>query len=295
MIGAILGDLIGTPYEGSLFNSANGKLLEHDCDFSDDTILTCAVADSILNRKDAAICLREWTLRYPSRGYGGRYYAWALDVNAENGDSWSNGCTMRISALSLLCSDEDMAETAYQITSLTHNCEESYRAVECYLKALVTAKRHKDARTIIRVMDLNQMYVKSVDEYVEKQYFDSSCTDSVPKAIAAAIEADSFESAMRNCIKIGGDIDTLCTMAGAIAEYLYGVPEEYILWGWELLPSEIQEIVLSEYDMNSISELVAKLKPMPATQVHDEESIKIEKGILNKLKNFFISNPEDAL
>jgi hypothetical protein len=84
-------------------------------------------------------------------------------------------------------------------------------------------------------------------------------------------------------------------MAGAIAEYLYGIPEEYILWGWELLPSEIQEIVLSEYDMDSISELAAKLKPIPITRMQNEECIKIEKGILNKLKNFFISKPEDVL
>lgn len=291
MIGAILGDLIGTPHEGALYESGMGELFSSESDFSDDTVLTCAVADAILHKKDYAKTLREWTKRYPNRGYGERYYAWAIDDTAPNGTSWSNGATMRISPLSMLCSDEERSVVAMCVTNTSHDHEQSYNWVMALLHMMNVAKKTRSPDALLSEANKHNLDLRRVSELLQDQYYESSCEDTVPKALSAAIDANCFEDVMRNCIRIGGDVDTIAAMAGGLAEFLYGIPKDYIERGWDKLPEEMRSIILLEYGASRIDEIIELLKPRHenaagSAYADEEQNAIVQKSFLQSVWDF---------
>lgn len=249
MLGAITGDIIGMPHEGALFMDPPSELMCRDCEFTDDTVLTVAVAQALCEDRDIAESLRGWWFRYPKRGYGGWFQRWASVPGAAAPESTSNGSAMRVSPVAMLCREQTLAVgVAGTQARATHYSDEAVRGAKAIALATHMAIHGADTSQIRKVIESNFYRLnRSVADYREDQYFECACDDTVPKALVAALEADCFEQVMVNAILIGGDVDTIAAMAGGVGEGLYGIPSEMADWAFSRLPEEMQEVVRREY------------------------------------------------
>jgi len=249
MIGAIVGDIVGSRFEGSLFQREPIDLVNPLCEFTDDTVLTVAVAESLLRDHKPEQSFRAWWNKYPTRGYGEWFRTWARDELAEANPSNSNGAAMRASPIALLgTSQEQVMETARRYAAATHNTVEAKRGAEAIAVLTWFSARERDL-SFLRVVCETDYYKlpSTVADYQEDQKFELRCDDTVPKAIVAVLEANCFEEAMINAVKIGGDVDTIACMAGGMAENLWGVPESLGDWAWEKLPNEMKAVLEELY------------------------------------------------
>jgi ADP-ribosylglycohydrolase len=249
MIGAIIGDIVGSRYEGSLFQRDPIELKNPICHFTDDTVLTVAVAESLLRGHKPEDCYRSWWHRYPDRGYGGWFSQWARDPDAPANASNSNGGAMRVSPIAMLGTSQDQViQSCRDFTRPTHDTDEAIRGAEAIAVLTWFAKNDPD-KSMLRTVATTDYYPleQTVADYMEDQKFELRCDDTVPKAIVAVLEANSFEEAMTNAVKIGGDVDTIACMAGGMAEGLWGVPESLGDWAWEILPQEMKTILEELY------------------------------------------------
>ena len=235
MLGAIIGDIIGSRYE---FHNIKVKEFELFCDkccFTDDTILTCATAEWLLTNQKPEEILRKWGNLYKNRTYedgkvnafGGGFTKWLETGEAYNAKT--NGCIMRLSPIPLMVDDLKVAlKKAVELTSITHNHPESLLATRVYIETMYMVKQGISSQIIKNYVSNKYGYdlSKSVDE-IRPEYnkFYTSCKNSVPQAIICALDANSYEDAIRNAVSLGGDSDTLACMAGGIAEIRFGVPE----------------------------------------------------------------------
>ena len=235
MLGSIIGDIIGSPYEFHNIKSKDFKLFCNNSCFTDDTILTCATAEWLLFGKDPKEVLKKWGNLYKNRTYeGGKVGAFGKGFTnwLKTGKPYSaktNGCVMRLSPIPLMIDDLKMAlNKAVELTSLTHNHDESILATRVYIETMYMVKKGMNANIIKNYIMHKYGYdlSKSVDE-IRSNYnkFYTSCKNSVPQAIVCALDANSYEDAVRNAVSLGGDSDTLACMAGGIAEIRFGVPE----------------------------------------------------------------------
>ena len=235
MLGAIVGDIIGSPYE---FHNVKNKDFELFCNqsrFTDDTILTCATAEWLLSDKKPEEILKKWGNLYKDRTYeNGKVGAFGKGFThwLETGQAYaakSNGCIMRLSPVPLMIDDlKEALNRAVELTSITHNHEESILATRAYIETMYMAKKGVSPAIIKNYISHKFGYdlSKNVDE-IRSNYnkFYISCKNSVPQAIICALDATSYEDAIRNAVSLGGDSDTLACMAGGIAEVRFGVPE----------------------------------------------------------------------
>ena len=235
MIGAIIGDIVGSPYE---FHNIKHKEFELFCDrccFTDDTILTCATAEWLLSNKKPDELLKKWGKLYQSRTYeNGKIAAFGKGFTnwLETGESphaKTNGCIMRLSPIPLMVDDLKVAlKKAVELTSVTHNHPESLLATRVYIETMYMVKKGISSSVIKNYITNKYGYdlSKSIDEMrPDYNKFYVSCKNSVPQAIICALDANSYEDAIRNAVSLGGDSDTLACMAGGIAEIKFGVPE----------------------------------------------------------------------
>jgi len=224
MLGAIIGDYIGSIYERFNRKSTEFPLFRDDCRFTDDTILTLAVADAFMNKKDYAATIAEYARKYPLAGYGGSFINWLDSPNLKPYNSWGNGSAMRVSSIGWLCNNyEEVLLEAKRSAEVTHNHPEGIKGAQA-IAACVFWARTGYSKTQIRTdvyvnfgYDLN----RTLDEIRPTYEFDVSCQGSVPEAIIAFLESDNFEDCIRKAISIGGDSDTIAAMAGGIAEAFY--------------------------------------------------------------------------
>lgn len=235
MLGAVIGDIIGSPYEFHNVKTKDFKLFCNNSCFTDDTILTCATAEWLLSGEDPKKILKKWGNLYKNRLYeGGKVGAFGPGFTnwLETGKPYgakTNGCVMRLSPISLVIDDLKIAlNKAVELTSLTHNHDESILATRVYIETMYMVKKGLDVTIIKNYITHKYGYdlSKSVDE-IRSNYnkFYTSCKNSVPQAIICALDATSYEDAIRNAVSLGGDSDTLACMAGGIAEMKFGIPE----------------------------------------------------------------------
>jgi len=247
MIGAIAGDIIGSPYEFSPLKTEVFPTFSHSSKFTDDTVLTIAVADALLHDYDLVDTLKDYSVRYPNRGYGGNYQKWIYSDSREPYNSWGNGSAMRTSPVGFIYNSEnEVLQAAKACAEVTHNHAYGIRGAQavslCIFLARCGAKKEYIQSEISHWF--NYDLFQSIDEIRPKYYFDVSCQGSVPQSIIAFLESENYEDAVRKAISLGGDADTMACIAGGIAEAYYKEIPEFILSETRgRLPVEFQKIV----------------------------------------------------
>lgn len=240
MYGAILGDIIGSPYEFDRGNkSKDFPLFSEDSEFTDDTVMTAAVAEAFMDMDFAEdddvtfdrlyYYLRDWGKRYPNAGYGIRFSQWLTDVVGKPYNSFGNGSAMRVSPIGWLFDDLDMTLAMAGLSaSVTHNHPEGIKGAKAAAAAIYLARTgsSKDEIKTYIVENFGYDLSRSCDEIRPGYRHVESCQETVPEAITAFLEGESFEDVIRTAVSLGGDCDTLTCIAGSIAEAFYGVPEE---------------------------------------------------------------------
>jgi ADP-ribosylglycohydrolase len=232
MLGAIAGDIIGSVYEGwrSRIKTTDFPLFQTRSRFTDDTVLTVAVADAILNGQHYGLAIKRYGLKYPNAGYGEAFYNWLRAQSIEPYNSWGNGSAMRVSPVGFAFTGVDAVLSEAEKTAIvSHNHPEGVRGAQAVALAVYFAKTGCTKEEIKREICLRFGYdLSQTLERIRPTYqFDVSCQGSVPQSIIAFLESDSVESAIRNAISLGGDSDTMACIAGGIAEAYYkDIPEE---------------------------------------------------------------------
>ena len=229
MLGAIVGDIVGSVYEFDNHRSKDFPLFREDSKFTDDTILTIATADALLHHEwDFAGKYREYGRNYPS-SYGNSFLSWIHDDNAGPYNSFGNGSAMRVSPVAWFeRHDHRVMILAERSAAVTHNHPEGIKGAQATAMAILWARSGVPRNRIRRDLEAQFGYDTSTSvEDLQKTYeYNETCQRTVPEAIRCFLEAEGFEDAIRNAISIGGDSDTLAAITGSIAEAKWGLPEE---------------------------------------------------------------------
>ena len=231
MRGAIIGDIVGSRFEHHPHKSKNFKLFDEGCGFTDDTVLTLAVADALLTGTPYEIVIRQYSHRYPYAGYGQSFRIWGNSPDSKPYGSFGNGSAMRVSPVAWLHDDLDaVLNEARRSAEVTHNHLEGIKGAQAVAAAILLARQKRSKADIRRYIEREFAYDLSRPlAAIQPDYsFDVTSQGSVPEAIICFLEADSFEDAIRNAISLGGDADTQAAIAGSIAEPFFGLPED--LW-----------------------------------------------------------------
>jgi ADP-ribosyl-[dinitrogen reductase] hydrolase len=266
LIGAIIGDIAGSRFEFNNHRSKEFELFTDECNVTDDSIMTIAVAKAIMETgKNLKLLsndsknnyyyyklLKSMTIRYmqkigrkyPHCGYGGMFGQWIFSDNPKPYYSFGNGAAMRISPVGFIAPTEDEARKLSEtITAVTHNHKEGIKGAEATVISIYMAK-HGASKEEIR-QKINEDYYNlnfTIDEIRDTYEFNETCQETVPQAIVAFLESDSFEDAIRTAISVGGDSDTLAAITGSIAEAYYGVPEDIKEKALTYLDTELRSI-----------------------------------------------------
>lgn len=223
MIGAIAGDIIGSVYEHRPIKTKDFPLFDDRCTFTDDTVLTVAVAEAILSGGPYVDSVRRIGRRYPYAGYGGSFSRWLHSDDSEPYNSWGNGSAMRVSPVGFAFSTEnEVLRQARMTAEITHNHPEGIKGAQATALAIYLARtgRNKESNRA-RIRDLFAYDLdRTVDDIRPFYCFDISCQGTVPEAMIAFLDSNSYEDAVRNAISLGGDSDTLACITGGVAEGL---------------------------------------------------------------------------
>lgn len=258
MIGAIIGDIVGSRFEWNNYKAKDFELFTDECMPTDDSIMTIALAKAIMESRDedgnydidglgagAVRCMQGIGRKYPDCGYGGFFYDWIFDDDPQPYGSFGNGAAMRVSAAGFAAGSlEEAKALAKAITEVTHDHPEGLKGAEATAVAIFMA-RHGASQDEIENY-INEHYYDidfTLDDIRDTYEFDETCQNTVPQALEAFFEADSFEDAIRNAISIGGDSDTLAAITGGIAEAYFGVPDELAEQAMGFLDLELAGIV----------------------------------------------------
>jgi len=276
MFGAIIGDIIGSVYERHNIKTKNFPLFREDCHFTDDTVMTCAVAEAVMNggrRDDFIDAMKKYGRMYPNAGYGRKFSEWLTSEDRSPYRSFGNGSAMRVSPCGWYMDCGFMARTGCWPTrgsdmarlsaEVTHNHPEGIRGAMAVADAIFLSRYYfggwcgdyedpisnDPAECKRRVRDyIEGKYgydlSKTLDEIRPGYRFDSSCQGSVPQAIIAFLESTDYEDAVRNAISLGGDSDTIAAIAGSIAEAAYGIPKEIKRMAFTYLDEPLQEVLM---------------------------------------------------
>lgn len=243
MLGAIIGDICGSVYERTPAKDKDFPLIEKLSNFTDDTVLTVAIADAILSNKDFGETLRAYALQYPLRGYGFRFNFWTTSKNPEPYNSFGNGSAMRVSSVGWLCNSiEEVLDVAKQSAEVTHNHEEGIKGAQAVALAIFLARNGANKDEIKKELETRFQYnlQDSYEETCRDYSFDITCQGSVPQAIIAFFASSDYEDTIRKAIWLKGDADTQACIAGSIAEAYYKeIPQELRDKAYEVLPKEL--------------------------------------------------------
>lgn len=254
MIGAIIGDIVGSRFEFNNYRKKDFLFFHPDCRFTDDTVCTMAVADWVVNHGDWGVgarfawVLQDWCRRYPLGDYGGMFRMWINNPVPYN--SFGNGAAMRISPVGYSFDyDDRMIDAVGMVTSVSHNHPEGLKGAMATATAISMARQGLSKFEICREVvnsfdyDLNTTCAK----IRKTNTFDETCQVTVPQALVCFLESTSFEDCIRLAISIGGDSDTIAAIAGSIAEAFWGVPEWMKLYAMRCLTPEMHRLVLNFY------------------------------------------------
>ena len=230
MLGAIAGDILGSIHEFHPIKTKNFDLLNSECVFTDDTVMTAAVADSLMNKIPYVESLQMWGRKYPRAGYGGWFSKWIDSDFPKAYNSFGNGSAMRCSSVGWLFDDEDsVLEEAKKSAEVTHNHPEGIEGAQAVALGVMLCRQGSTKLEIQeKLEDLFDYDLSQTMEQVKFNYsFDVTCQGSVPQAITAFLESEDFEDAIKNAISLGGDADTQACIAGALAEAFYmNIPDQ---------------------------------------------------------------------
>jgi len=246
MIGAIAGDIIGSIYEWHNIKTTEFPLFSPRCHFTDDSVLTIALADAILSGADYTTLLKRYYRAYPHAGFGGHFSAWALSEETAPYGSWGNGAAMRISPAGFAYPTlEETLRKAREFTAVTHDHPEGIKGGEATAAAVFLARTGKTKPEIRDYITATFGYdlSRTLDEIRPAYEYDISSQGTVPQAITAFLESSSFEDAIRKAVSLGGDCDTLTCITGGIAQAFYGVPDEIARKVYTYLDEPLSDVV----------------------------------------------------
>lgn len=250
MLGAITGDIIGSVYEFKNHKTKEFPLFTNQSIFTDDTILTVAVADVLLHGGTYTDAFKHYYRCYPNPcgGYGARFQAWAASADSHPYNSWGNGAAMRVSPVAYVHQDlEDVLKTAKQTAIVTHNHPEGIKGAQATAAAVFLAHQGNPKTVIKHYIEsqFNYDLSRNLAQIRPGYKFNESCQETVPEAIIAFLESTNFTDAIRNAVSLGGDADTLTCITGSIAEAFYGdIPDTIVKRVWELLPEQLQTVIV---------------------------------------------------
>ena len=246
MLGAIAGDIIGSVYEALPIKTTDFPLFHPRCRFTDDTVLTVALADSLMHGAPYVGLLKQYYRAYPHAGYGGSFHQWAQSEDSSPYNSWGNGSAMRVSPVGFACATlDDVLSQAQRSAEVTHDHPEGIKGAQAVASAVFLARTGQSKEQIKNYVEGAFGYDLDtpLDEIRPTYEFQVSCQKSVPQAIRAFLESDNFEDAVRKAISLGGDSDTLACMAGGIAHAFFGgVPEAITSRVYEVLDDQLGNV-----------------------------------------------------
>jgi ADP-ribosylglycohydrolase len=227
IIGAIAGDIIGSPYEFNNVKSLEFAMFRKGTYFTDDSVLTMATMYALLKQTGYTKAYREFGRKYPHRGYGGNFKSWIYAGNPKPYNSWGNGSAMRVSPVGWYCGTiDDVLTEARKSAEVTHNHPEGIKGAQAVAAAVYLARTGKSKGEIKKFIADTFAYDldRTIDEIRPGYDFDVSCQGSVPEAIIAFLESTDFANAVRLAVSLGGDSDTIACITGGIAEAFYQRP-----------------------------------------------------------------------
>ena len=262
MYGAILGDIIGSPFEFDRGDKTKEfDLFTKGCDFTDDSVMTIAVGEALLavgpqatvkEIEEAVVTnMQDWGKRYPYAGYGGRFRYWLRERNPKPYGSYGNGSAMRVSAAGWLYDSlERTREVARATANVTHNHLEGIKGAEATASAIYMARNGSSKEEIKEYIEKEFHYNldRTLDEIRPGYHMDETCQRTVPEAIIAFLESKDFEDAIRNAVSLGGDTDTLGAITGSIAEAFYGISDVLIAECRSRIDEGLMTDILDEFD-----------------------------------------------
>lgn len=247
LLGAIAGDVIGSVYEFAGQKEYEFPLFDKRSKFTDDSLLTIAVADAILHQRSYLECIREYALAYPHSGFGGYFRRWMHSDDPRPYNSFGNGSAMRVSAVGWAFDTlEEVLSEAEQSAAVTHNHLEGIKGAQATALCIYLARTGSSREEIKQQVQARFVYdlERSLDEIRPSYKFNETCQQTVPEAIIAFLESNDYEDAVRKAISLGGDADTLAAITGSIAEAYYGgVPAEIVDEVMKRLPVDLKSVV----------------------------------------------------
>jgi ADP-ribosylglycohydrolase len=248
MLGAIIGDIIGSVYEKSGMKEPGFPLFNRDCRFTDDTVMTLAIADALLHKRIFRTNIRTFGLNYPNRGYGGMFREWLQTENAQPYNSFGNGSAMRVSPVGFACKEiEEVLDLAQKSAEPTHNHPEGIKGAQAVAVSIFLARQGKNKEQIRTDIEDTFGYNlhRTVTEIRPNYQFDVTCQGSVPESIIAFLDSQDVESAIRLAVSLGGDADTMAAIAGALAQAYYKkIPLNFIYRTSQILTPVLWKIVV---------------------------------------------------
>ena len=257
MRGAIIGDIVGSIYEPKQhrIKTKNFPFFGEDCRFTDDSVCTAAVADTLLHNLPPAETMRAWGRRHPRCGFSQIFTRWIYSEADAPNCTFRNGAAMRVSPAAFVHRKDLGAALAAadKVTVISHDHPEGIKGARATTHAIWLAYQGKKPVDIREVIAKEYGYdlTQTVDEIRPEYAFDMTCQGTVPQAITCALESESFEDAVRNAISLGGDSDTLGAIAGPIAEALHGIPDDfktYVETHYLADAPDIREVIQEMYE-----------------------------------------------
>ena len=262
MLGAIIGDIVGSIYEFDNIKTKEFDFFTDEKFFTDDTVMTVAIADAIMNggqHENFIQSMKKWGVDYIDKSYGHSFRRWLKSENSEPYNSWGNGSAMRVSPCGWIAKlnipfeeglklTEDLAKKSAEVT---HNHPEGIKGAQATASSIFFMRHGKSKNAIEEYKNKLKDYIQNKYKYdlnftlneIRPSYaFNESCQKTVPQAIVSFLESENFEDAIRNAISIGGDSDTLAAITGSIAEATYGIPEDIKEKAINYLDNKIKEL-----------------------------------------------------
>jgi len=264
MLGAIIGDIVGSVYEWSNIKTKDFPLFSKDGFFTDDSVMTIAVADALLNGGTAdnfIDSMKRIGRPYPNSGYGGNFNNWIFSDDRKPYNSWGNGSAMRVSPCAWFANSLEEAETLAEMSAaVTHNHPEGIKGAQATAAAIYLARVDNEKSEIKNYIESTYGYdlSRSLDAIRPVYLFNESCQETVPEAIIAFLESNGFEDAIRNAISLGGDSDTLTAITGSIAEAAYGVPSDIVTKTFHYMDDRLSAVINAWHDSGKPIGAVAK-------------------------------------
>lgn len=286
MLGAIIGDIVGSRFEWNNNRSKQFEFLTYKCSVTDDSIMSLAIAKALLESKadysdlseNAVKYMQEIGRHYPDCGYGGQFRKWIFSDDPKPYGSYGNGAAMRVSACGFVGNSlEETKQLSKAVTIVTHNHPEGLKGAEATAVAIFLARTGKSLLEIRDYITKNYYSLDFTLDGIRDNYeFNESCQDTVPQALEAFFESKNFEDAIRNAISIGGDSDTLAAITGGIAEAYYGIPTEIRKHALTFLDERLLKILV-EFE-NKYPSKMEKLNAVGSVGIERSKETKVEIG-----------------